>query len=74
MPDDGRVLIIDAVIPPGNVPHAGKILDLEMLISPGGVERTVDKFETLLTNSGFRMTTRIIPTPSPVSIVEAVKG
>lgn len=73
MPDDGRVLIVDAVIPPGNDPHPGKMLDLEMLISPGGVERTAAEFETLLANSGFRLT-RIIPTPAPVSIVEAVKA
>lgn len=73
MPDDGRVLIVDSVIPPGNAPHPGKLLDLEMLISPGGVERTTAEFETLLTNSGFKMT-RIIATPSPVSIVEAFKA
>lgn len=73
MPDHAKVLICDAVIPPGNDPHPGKILDLEMLISPGGVERTEAEFNTLLANSGFKMT-RIIPTPSPVSIVEAVKA
>lgn len=73
MPDDAKVLIIDAVVPPGDTPHFSKILDLEMLISPGGMERTAAEFETLLTNSGFQMT-RIIPTFSPVSIVEAVKA
>lgn len=73
MPDNGRVLIVDSVIPPGNDPHPGKMLDLEMLVSPGGVERTAAEFETLLTNSGFRLN-RIIPTPSPVSIVEAFKA
>jgi len=44
-----------------------------MLISPGGMERTADEFGTLLTNSGFRLT-RIVPTMSPVGIVEAVKA
>jgi hypothetical protein len=73
MPDDARVLIVDSVIPPGNDPHPAKLLDLEMLIAPGGVERTAAEFETLLNNSGFRLT-RIIPTASPVSIVEAVKA
>ena len=72
MPDDGRVLIVDCVIPPGNDPHAGKLLDLEMLTAPGGVERTEAEFETLLTNSGFRLN-RIIRTSVPVSIVEAFK-
>jgi hypothetical protein len=73
MPDGARLLIVDSVIPPGNDPHPGKILDLEMLIAPGGVERTAEEFETLLTNSGFQLD-RIIPTQSPVSIVEASKA
>lgn len=73
MPDSARVLIVDSVIPPGNDPHPGKMLDLEMLVAPGGKERTADEFETLLSNSGFRLN-RIVPTKSPVSIVEAVKA
>lgn len=73
MPDSARVLLIDAVIPPGNFPHPGKVLDLEMLISPGGKERTESEFDALLAASGFKMT-RIVPTPSPVSIVEAEKA
>lgn len=73
MPDGGRVLIIDAVLPGPNEPHFAKFLDLEMLMLPGGMERTAAEFETLLTNSGFKLT-RIIPTHSPVSIVEAVKA
>ncbi len=72
MPDDARMLIIDAVIPGPNEPHFAKFLDLEMLMLPGGMERTAVEFETLLATSGFRMT-RIVPTPSPISIVEAVK-
>jgi len=70
MPDDARVLIVDAVIPPGNDPHAAKILDLEMLIAPGGLERTESEFEKLLADSGFRIN-RIVPTRSPVSVIEA---
>ncbi|MEQ1644930.1 MAG: methyltransferase, partial [Pyrinomonadaceae bacterium] len=72
MPDDAKVLIIDAVVPAGDEPHFSKILDLEMLISPGGMERTAAELEKLLIASGF-MLSRIIPTPSPVSIIEAVK-
>jgi len=73
MPDNARVLIVDAVIPPGNDPHPAKILDLEMLIAPGGIERTTAEFETLLGNAGFRIN-RIVPTRSPVSVIEAVKA
>lgn len=73
MPDNAKVLIIDAVVPPVGEPHFSKFLDLEMLMLPGGKERTEDEFRQLLSASGFNMT-RVIPTPSPISIIEAVKA
>jgi len=73
MPDNGRVLIIDSIIPPGDEPHLKKILDIEMLIAPGGVERTEQEFERLLNDSGFRLN-RIIHTNAPISILEGVKA
>ena len=73
MPEDAKVLIIDAVVPGLNEPHFAKFLDLEMLMLPGGKERTEEEFRTLLHNSGFAMT-RVIPTQSNVCIIEAVKA
>ena len=48
-------------------------LDLEMLTSPGGAERTAEEYGALLAQAGFRLT-RIVPTKSPFSIIEAVKA
>ena len=73
MPDHGRVLIVEMVVPDGNGPHESKVLDLEMLVSPGGVERTAAEYGTLLGAAGLRLT-RIVPTASPYSIVESVKA
>ncbi|MFN6964830.1 MAG: methyltransferase [Pyrinomonadaceae bacterium] len=73
MPANARLLILDAVIPEGNVPHFAKLLDLEMLLVPGGIERTESQFRRLLENSGFRVS-RIIPTAGPIGIVEAIKA
>lgn len=73
MPEDGKVLIIETIVPEGNVPHFSKIIDLEMLIAPGGVERTPSEYEKLLADSGFKLN-RIIPTAGPMSVVEAVKA
>ena len=70
LPKDGRVILIEAVIPPGNEPGLGKILDLEMLVMPGGRERTEQEFRALFDRAGFDLT-RIVPTPSPLSVVEA---
>ena len=66
-------MVVDPVIPPGNMPHYGKLLDLEMLVlTPCGRERTKIEFTRLLRGAGFRLS-RVIPPNSPLSIVEAVK-
>ncbi|HKQ51825.1 MAG TPA: methyltransferase [Pyrinomonadaceae bacterium] len=72
MKRDGRVLLLEVIIPEGNEPHLGKVMDLEMLVSPGGVERTAKEYGDLLAAAGLRLT-RIIPTKSPFSIIEAVR-
>ena len=73
LPSDGRLLLVEMVVPAGNEPHFSKIQDLEMLLSPGGLERTPDEYGDLLARAGFELR-RIIPTKSPLSIVEAFKG
>ncbi|MGB7070232.1 MAG: methyltransferase [Pyrinomonadaceae bacterium] len=70
---DGRLLLVEMVIPEGNEPHPGKMLDLEMLTSPGGIERTADEYATLFELAGFKLN-RIVPTMSPFSVIEAVKA
>ncbi|MBI1247282.1 methyltransferase [bacterium] len=72
MPADGKLLIMDSVIPPGNDPNPAKFLDLVMLMIPGGKERTEEEFRQLLDQAGFQLT-QVIPTDGGVSIVEAVK-
>lgn len=66
-----RLLVIDAVLPPGNAPHFGKTLDVAMMTVLDGRERTSEEFATLLSAGGFRLT-RVLPTPAFPSIVEAV--
>jgi ubiquinone/menaquinone biosynthesis C-methylase UbiE len=73
LPSDGRLLLVEMVVPAGNEAHFSKIQDLEMLVSPGGVERTPDEYRDLLGQAGFELR-RIIPTKSPLSIVEAFKN
>jgi hypothetical protein len=67
----GRLLIIEMVLPEGDAPHPGKMLDMMMLMGPGGQERTGEEYRVLLKKADFRMT-RVVPTASAVSIVEAV--
>ena len=67
----GRVILLESVLQPGNAPDFGKIIDLEMMVMPGGRERTADEFRGLFARAGFAMT-RVVPTASPLSIVEAI--
>ncbi len=71
MKPGGRVLVVEAVIADGNGQDFGKLLDIEMLVSPGGKERTAKEYEELFERAGLRMT-RIVPTKSPYSVIEAV--
>ncbi len=71
MPEIAKLLLIEMVIPPGDTPFFGKLLDLMMLVNLGGRERTGDEYRDLLDTAGFRLT-RIIPTNTPSSIIEAV--
>ena len=71
MRPDGRLLIVETVLPEGDVPHQGKLQDLVMMVLPGGQERTEAEYATLLDKAGFRLN-RVVPTTSVVSIVEGV--
>jgi hypothetical protein len=71
MGPDGRLLIVETVLPEGDVPHQGKLQDLVMLVFPGGQERSEAEYATLLAKADFRLR-RVVPTASVVSIVEAV--
>lgn len=70
IPVDGRVLVVDNVIPEGNEAHPGKLIDLEMLLMTGGRERTRGEFEMLFASAGLRIE-RVLPTAVSISIIEA---
>ena len=66
-----KVILLEAVLPSGNELHFGKLLDLEMLTLPGGRERTEEEFRALFAQACYRLT-RVVPTKSPLSVIEAV--
>jgi len=67
---DGRLLILEQVLPDGDQPSYGKLLDLLMLTLLGGKERTEAEFRALLAEGGFEL---VHVTAGPAaSLVEAV--
>ena len=70
MARDGRLLLVEMVVPDGDEPHPARVLDMFMLLVNGaGQERTAAEYADLLQEAGFRLE-RIVPTASPVSVVE----
>jgi hypothetical protein len=67
---NGKLLVVDSVIPENSAPHFGKLLDLEMLLMPGGRERTEREFRALFAKAGFEITS-ITPTRRADSVIEA---
>ena len=70
IPANGRLILVDCVVPETNEPHFSKFIDLNMLVMTGGKERTEKEFQELLAAAGFKLL-RVIPTEVPTSIVEA---
>jgi len=71
MTKNGRLLLVEMVVPDTESKSFSKLLDLNMLVMTGGRERTQAEFRGLLDASDYRLT-RIVPTMAPQSVIEAV--
>jgi O-methyltransferase domain/Dimerisation domain len=72
MPVHGRLLIVEAIMRPGDAADYAKYMDLMMLVATeGGRERTESEYDALLNGTDFRLT-RVIPTASEVCLIEAL--
>lgn len=69
--ENGKLLLVESVIPLGNDSCPAKFLDLHMMTVTGGMERTEAEYRYLLAEAGFKLT-RIIPTAADVDVIEAI--
>jgi SAM-dependent methyltransferase len=71
IPANGKLLIVETIVPEGNGPSHAKAFDITMMLfPPQGLERTEDEYRKLLGTVGFAIS-KITPTKSPVSVIEA---
>ena len=73
LPDNGKLILVEAVVPATSEPHFSKFIDLNMMVMTGGRERTESEFSKLYEDSGFQLT-RVVPMESPFSVIEGVKA
>jgi hypothetical protein len=67
----GRLLVVEALIPPANQFSIAKLLDLEVLVMGGGRERTADQYRVLFQSAGFNLS-RVVSTHESISILEVL--
>ncbi|CAN7631813.1 methyltransferase [Mesorhizobium sp. LjNodule214] len=67
---NGKVLVAETLVPPGDEPNQIKGIDVVMLAITGGLERTQAQYARLFDAAGLRLE-RVIQTRGPISILEA---
>ena len=72
MPDGGKLLLVESLVPEANEPSFSKFFDVHMMVMTGGRERTAAEYAALFAAAGFKFN-KVTPTESLVSIVEANK-
>ncbi|MFI7440656.1 methyltransferase [Nonomuraea indica] len=71
MKPDGRVLVLEVVLPDDQAPHLGKDLDMRMLaIFNGGVERSRDEYAAVLRQADLALRA-VVELGSGASLIEA---
>lgn len=70
MAGDGRLLLVERLVPPGGQASEAKLGDLNMLVLTGGCERTEADYAALLQAAGLQLSS-VIPTRSPMTVLEA---
>lgn len=71
VPPQGRLLILDTVVPDHGSAEDSAFLDLQMLVGNGGRERTRGQLDRLLSRSGFRLLD-VTRTASPTCVITAL--
>jgi tRNA A58 N-methylase Trm61 len=69
MKPEGRVLIVDPMLPSGNAPHPNWLMDIHSLVVHGGMCRTEAQFSSLFESAGFALS-QVVATRSPNFITE----
>ena len=69
MQPNGKVLLAETLVPPGDEPDGIKNIDVVMLVVTGGLERTEAQYASLFGAAGLRLE-RVIQTRGPISILE----
>jgi hypothetical protein len=66
-----RLLVVEALVEEDTTRDIGPLSDLQMMVVCGGRERAAGEYTRLFERAGFRLG-RVVRTPGPMSVVEAI--
>ncbi len=72
--NDGRIFIIEHLIPDPQTSHFSKLFDIHMMCWGSGRERTVKEYSALLERSGWNYLQTFYPSNGINGIIDAVKS
>ena len=72
-PKQGRVFVMEQVVPGPDTPHFSKLFDIHMLVWGTGLERTAEEYAGLLEGAGWKYRQTWYPPSKMLGIVEGVK-
>ncbi len=72
-PQNGRVFIMEAVVPSPDTPHFSKLFDIHMLVVLTGRERTTEEYAGLLEGAGWKYLQTWYPSSRMLGVIEGVK-
>jgi hypothetical protein len=70
---DGRVVIVEMLLPDSPQPSPATFFDVEMLVQTGGRERSLAQYVELGHEAGLKLT-RTLPTQSPFGVLEFARA
>ena len=70
---NGKVFIIEAVVPGPDTPHFSKLFDIHMMIGVTGRERTTKEYAGLLQGAGWQYLQTWYPSSRMLGVVEGIK-
>lgn len=72
-PPDGRLFVVETVVPDPRTSHDVKRLDVAMMVQTGGRERTRDEYAALFERAGWELVETWVPDDGSLTVLEAGK-
>ena len=71
--DKSKVFIIEHIVPSPETPHFSKLFDIHIMCATSGRERTIEEYESILNQSGWRYDKTHHPNSKIIGVIEGVK-